>query len=181
MKNKSIILGISGGIATYKVCDLARKLVKMDFTVHTVMTENAAQFVTPLTFKTLTGNPVFLRSFEETSRYSMPHISLSQIGRLMVLAPATANIIAKIAHGLADDLLSTLCLSFPHKIILAPSMNHHMYRNPVFQNNLALLRKYRDKYIIIDAEKGDLACGEEGEGRLADLQKIIRAVENEIK
>ena len=145
------------------------------------MTEHAKEFVTPLTFKTLSGNPVYTEMFSENRDSSMPHIQLSEMCSLMIIAPATANIIGKIANGIADDLLSTLCLSFSGKIILAPAMNDKMYLNPIVQDNLTKIKKYKDKYIILDHEKGDLVCGKQGLGRMTDIKNIFSSIKNEIK
>lgn len=177
---KRILLGISGGIATYKICDLVRMLKKKKYQVHVVMTAHAKKFVSPLTFKTLTEQPVFSDMFAENDNSAMPHISLSMESDLMIIAPATANIISKIAHAIGDDLLSTLCLSFPNKIIIAPAMNFRMYENPLFQENLEKLKRYKEKYIIAGPETGDLACGE-GVGRLIEITKLLKIIEDEIK
>ena len=144
MKNQNILIGVSGGIAVYKTCELVRMFIKSNFNTHIVMTKNAAEFITPLTFKTLSANPVFIEMFTEAEneQLSMPHISLSEQCSIMVVAPATANIIGKMANGIADDLLSTLCLSFSGKIILAPAMNEKMYLNPIVQNNISKLKSY---------------------------------------
>ncbi len=181
MNKHSILIGVSGGIAVYKTCELVRKLIKSDFKVHVVMTEHATEFVTPLTFKTLSNNPVFINMWEENNDPSMPHISLSDKCDIMIVAPATANIIGKITNGIADDLLSTLCLSFSGKIIIAPAMNEKMYLNPIVRENFSKLKKHKDKYIILDAEKGDLACGEKGLGRMTDIENIVKVIKNEIK
>ncbi|MBU1078287.1 MAG: hypothetical protein KKH98_13400 [Spirochaetes bacterium] len=178
---KNILLGISGGIAAYKCCELVRTLVKKGFQVKVVMTEHAKEFVSPLTFRTLSGHPVFSDMFGENLSSAMPHISLSKESDIMVVAPATANIIAKTVHGFADDLLSTLILSFKGKVLFAPAMNSNMYNNPIFQENLKLLKKYDKKYKIIGPEKGDLACGDEGIGRMSEVDTIIKALQNEIK
>ncbi len=180
MNKKTILIGISGGIATYKICDMVRQLVKLNYNIYVTMTKNATQFVTPLTFKTLTNNPVFLDTFEENNENPMPHISLTKIADIMVIAPATANIIAKMAHGIGDDLVSTLCLSFNKKIIVAPAMNQEMYQNPIVQKNVTMLKNYSDKFMVLDPDKGDLACGDYGQGRLAALEKIIQIIKNEI-
>ncbi len=181
MNKKTILIGISGGIATYKICDLIRQLIKNDFNVYTVMSKNATEFVTPLTFKTLTNNPVFMDMFEENTEVPMPHIALSKMADLMLIAPATANIIGKITHGIGDDLLSTLCLSFNKKILIAPAMNKEMHMNPIVQNNLTQLKNYKDKFIFIDPEQGELACGDYGMGRLAAIDTILSIIKNEIK
>ncbi len=181
MKKETILIGVSGGIAAYKTCELVRMLVKSNYNTQVIMTEHAAEFVTPLTFKTLSNNPVFINMFEENKETAMPHISLSKQGDIMVIAPATANVIGKIANGIADDLLTTLCLSFPKKIILAPAMNEKMYENPIVRQNISKLKSYKDKYILLGPEKGDLACEEKGMGRMTDIKNIIKAVKDEIK
>jgi len=176
---KTILLGVTGSIAAYKACELTRQFVKDNCDVHVIMTKNAAELVTPLTFKTLSKNPVSIDLFTETSEWRPEHISLAERGDLMIIAPATANIIAKIAHGIADDALSSTILAFKGRKIIAPSMNTAMLANPVTQENISTLRK-RD-FIIIDPEDGELACGEVGTGRLAPIEQIIAEVRNCLK
>ncbi len=178
---KKILLGISGGIAAYKSCELVRSLVKNKYSVHVVMTKNAVKFIAPLTFKTLSSNPVFIEMFAENNDNVMPHISLSDMSDILVIVPATANIIGKIANGIADDLLSTLCLSFSGRILIAPAMNSNMYMNSIFQLNLSKLKEDKKKYVILGPEEGDLACGIKGMGRMISPDKILKAIENEVK
>lgn len=174
MKNK-LLLGVTASIAAYKACEIVREFKKKDIDVYVVMTKNATKLVTPLTFKTLSENPVFVEMFAENSFYAIPHINLSEICKTMLIAPATANIIGKIANGIADDLLSTLALSFKRNIFIAPAMNSAMYENPVVQENIKKLKKL-EKVFIIEPEEGELACGESGKGRLADINKIVKIV-----
>lgn len=171
----NLLLAVTGGIASYKACELVREFKKRQINVYVIMTENATKFVTPLTFKTLSGNPVFIDTFSENEKFDMPHISLSRICDTMLIAPATANIIAKIANGIADDLVSTIALSFNKNIYIAPAMNSEMYKNFFFQENLTKLRKAKN-IIIIEPEEGELACGETGIGRLPSLEKIVEKV-----
>ncbi len=173
MRNK-ILLGVSASVAIYKSLELIRELSKHNIETQVIMTENATKLISPLLFETISGNPVFYDMFSPRI-YSMPHIDLSKSAKTFLIAPATANVISKIACGIADDLLTTTALSFPGKIFIAPAMNSHMYLNPVFQENLKKLARF-DKYIIIEPEEGELACGEEGIGRLAALDKIVSTV-----
>jgi len=176
---KIILLGVTGSIAAYKACDLTRQLVKNDCDVHVIMTKNAAELVTSLTFKTLSKNPVSIDLFAEITDWRPEHISLAEKGDLMIIAPATANIIAKIAHGIADDALSATVLAFKGTKIIAPSMNTAMLGNPVTQENILIL-KQRD-FIIIDPEDGELACGKVGTGRLAPVEQIVDEIQNCLK
>ena len=176
---KIILLGVTGSIAAYKSCDLIRRLVKNDCDVHVIMTKNAAELVTPLTFKTLSKNPVSIDLFAEITDWRPEHISLAEKGDLMIIAPATANIIAKIAHGIADDALSATVLAFKGTKIIAPSMNTAMLGNPVTQENISILKQRN--FIIIDPEDGELACGKVGTGRLAPIEQIVDKIQNCLK
>lgn len=170
---KIIILGVTGGIAAYKAADLASKLTQAGATVKTVMTESATKFVTPLTFRNLTGQPVVTDMFELDSEYSVEHVALAEAADTVIIAPATANIIAKIACGIADDSLTCIVLATEAPVVIAPSMNDNMYKNSVTQENLA---KLRDRgFIIVEPEYGRLASGKIGQGRLADIDKILDA------
>lgn len=175
MKKNKLLLGVTASIAAYKSCEIVREFKKRDIDVYTVMTKNATKLVTPLTFKTLSENPVFVEMFAENSFYTMPHINLTEICKTMLIAPATANIIGKIANGIADDLLSTLALSFKRNIFIAPAMNSAMYNNPVVQQNIKKLKEL-ERIFVIEPEEGELACGEIGKGRLADINKIVKVV-----
>jgi phosphopantothenoylcysteine decarboxylase/phosphopantothenate--cysteine ligase len=174
LKNKTIVLGISGSIAAYKICDLVRKLVKLRAKVICVMTSSAKQFVTPVTLQTISGNPVMEDIFEETTGGQVNHIFLAQIADLILIAPATANIIGKLAGGLADDLLSSVVLAARVPILICPSMNKNMYENEIVQGNIKKLKEKR--FIFAGPETGFLACGTKGEGRLLEIDKIADKV-----
>lgn len=173
---KTIVLGITGGIAAYKACDIVRLLRKQGCDTWVMMSDGAQNFITPLTLQTLSGHPVFTNLFDltqesVTQESKIGHILLADTANVILIAPATANIIAKAAHGLADDLISTVLLATKSPIVMAPSMNVNMYENPITQENLHTLKK-RGVHII-DPTEGDLACGWQGMGRLADPQVIV--------
>lgn len=170
----TIVLGVSGGIACYKAVELVRLLVKEGFAVHVVMTRGAMEFVTPLTFQTLSGRPVLTETFSLTQESEIGHINVADSADLFVIAPATANIIGKMAAGIADDLLTTILLATQAPILVAPAMNIHMYAHPILQENLRKLR--RIGYHLLEPDEGYLACGYEGKGRLPDPEKILEAV-----
>ena len=162
-----ILLGVTGGIAAYKAADLASRLIKDGFAVDVVMTKNAREFVTPLTFQTIVKSPVYIDSFAPIGDYSVEHISLAERADAVVVCPATANLIGKAAAGIADDLLTTILLAIHEKPrVLCPAMNTAMWENPIVQRNLENLRAL--DWRIIEPETGRLACGDEGTGRLAD-------------
>ena len=175
LQNKNILLGVSGGIAAYKAAEIVRLLVKAEATVRVVMTTNAQEFMTPLTLQSLSGNPVSTDTFDLTQESEIGHIRLADSADLVLIAPATANILAKLAHGLADDLLSTLLLVTRAPVVLAPAMNVHMYAHPATQENLKTLQRFG--HHIIEPAEGELACGYEGKGRLAEPEQIIEYVE----
>lgn len=175
IKDKIIILGITGGIAAYKAAELTRLLIKAGAKVHVIMTRGAAEFVTPLTFQTLSKNPVHTDIFSLTQEADVGHISLADRADLFVIAPATANIIGKIANGIADDLLTTSVMATKAPVLLAPAMNCNMYDNPIVQGNMEKLKKYG--YHFIDSETGELACGYEGKGRMAEPSDILEEIE----
>jgi len=174
LEGKKIILGVTGGIAAYRAADLCSELRKQGAAVRVVMTRNATQFVTPLTFETLTQQPVYSEIFDAHRAFEMEHISWSKWGEILLIAPATADVIAKMAAGIADDALTTLYLSFEGSVLVAPAMNTHMYVHAATQANLKTLHTRGVK--IIEPESGRLACGDEGVGRLASLEKIIAEV-----
>jgi phosphopantothenoylcysteine decarboxylase/phosphopantothenate--cysteine ligase len=174
MKGKTVVLGVTGGIAAYKAADLASKMVQAGATVKVIMTESATHFITPLTFRNLTGQPVVTDMFELDSEFSVEHVALAEAADVVVIAPATANIIAKIACGIADDSLTCTVLATEAPVVIAPSMNDNMYKNPVTQENEQKLRK-RD-FVVVEPEKGRLASGKIGQGRLAGIEKILDAV-----
>ena len=174
LEGKKVVLGVSGGIAVYKAVELSRLLVKEGAEVYVVMTENAKQFVTPLTFEALSGHPVYHEIFGNEASASMEHIRAEEKADLMIVAPATANSIGKMAHGLADDPLSTLFSAFGGPVLVAPAMNDKMWDNLAVQENIRTLKKRGVG--IIDPEAGELACGTVGLGRLAEPERLLEAV-----
>ena len=174
LKNKTVLLGVTGGIAAYKAAALASALVKMHANVEVVMTENATKFVTPLTFEQLTGRRTMVDTFDRNFSHQVEHISLAQRTDLVIVAPATANVCAKLAHGLADDMLTTTVLACKCPKLIAPAMNTNMYENPVTQDNLALLRKYG--WEVIEPASGRLACGAVGKGKMPEPEDILQHI-----
>jgi len=170
IKEKQIVLGITGGIAVYKVVELVRQLCKRDAKVDVIMTRNAQQFVTPLTFQTISGHQVHTDLFG-SFKPEISHIALADKAEILIIAPATANIIAKIASGFADDLLSTVVLATKAPVLVAPAMNTNMWENQVVQQNMGKLKELGFK--IVDPATGELACGSEGKGRLAETEDIL--------
>jgi len=175
LTGKKIVLGVTGGIAAYKAAELARELLKRGADLRVVMTEHATRFVSPLTFATLTQAPVCASLWAETDSWSMEHISNARWGDLLIVAPATANIVAKFAQGIADDALTTLYLAWRGPVLVAPAMNTAMYEHPAYKANEAALRARGVEFVGPVA--GELACGEEGMGRLADVPAIVAAAE----
>ena len=170
-ENKTIVVGITGGIAAYKSAELVSRLKKKGALVHCVMTRSACEFITPLTLRTLSENPVFTDMFAEPKVWNVEHIALADRADLLMVVPATANLIGKICHGIADDFLTTVIMATKAPVMLAPAMNVHMYENPINQRNIEDLK--RMGYKIIEPGFGKLACGYEGKGRLAELDIII--------
>jgi phosphopantothenoylcysteine decarboxylase/phosphopantothenate--cysteine ligase len=171
LKNRTILLGVTGGIAIHRSLDYASQLVKWGASVHVVMTENAARLVNPLQFQVLSRNPVLLDLFDTGDDWKPPHIDLADRADLLAIVPATANILGKIANGIADDALSTVAVSVHCPILIAPAMNGHMYHNPFVQQNINALRK--QGFEFIEPASGDLACGYEGIGRLSPVEVIL--------
>ncbi len=179
LKGKTIIIGVTGCIAAYKAAEIVRGLKKLNADVWVALTPEGEKLVTPLTFRTLSGNPVVTDLFaEELKNIPVPHISLSERADLILIAPATANIIGKTAQGIADDALSTIIMSGKAKVVFAPAMNSRMWENPIVQENIKKLKDLG--YEFIGPEKGELACGDVGIGRLAEVEKIIDAVKKEL-
>ena len=166
LKGKNVLLGVTGGIACYKAAALASALKKQEADVHVVMTQNACEFITPLVFETLTGNEAVVDTFERKGAFDVKHISLAKAADLVVIAPATANVIAKLAHGLADDMLTTTVLACKAQKLVAPAMNTAMFENRVTQDNIKILEGYG--YKIIEPAEGLLACGDEGRGKMPE-------------
>ena len=175
LSGKTIVLGVSGGIAAYKSAELVRLLVNSGATVRVMMTRNATEFITPLTFQTLSANPVATDTFSLTQESEIGHIRLADSADAIVIAPATADVIAKAAVGIADDIVTTVLLATRAKVAFAPAMNVHMYEHPTVVENLAKLRARGA--VIIDPGEGALACGYEGKGRLADPAIIVAEIE----
>ena len=169
----NVVLGVTGSIAVYKACELVRLLVKRGDEVHVVMTEHARAFVTPLTFQTLSRNPVECNLFEDPQDWKPEHISLAAAADLVVVAPATANILAKMAHGIADDLLSSTLLATKASVVVAPAMNDGMWTNPATQANVAALISRGVR--VVQPGMGELACGTSGTGRMAEPSEILSA------
>lgn len=174
LSGKRIVLGITGGIAAYKAAELLRLLTKAGAEVHVVMTENGARFVTPLTFQALSGHPVWLDPWDDRRANNMSHIELSRSADALLIAPASANSLAKLANGIADDLLSTLCLARDCPLLVAPAMNRQMWHNPATQRNVARLRE--DGVEVLGPDAGVQACGEIGEGRMLEPEAIREAL-----
>ena len=177
-ENKTIILGVTGGIAAYKVAGLASALGKTKADVHVIMTENACNFIAPLTFETLTGNKCIVDTFDRNFEFNVEHVALAKKADLFIVAPATANVIAKIAHGIADDMLTTTFLASSCPKLVSPAMNTGMYMNPVTQDNLNTLRKYGIK--VIEPASGYLACGDTGAGKMPEPEQLFAHIEKEI-
>ena len=177
--SKCVVIGVTGGIAVYKALDVISALRKKDIEVHVIMTESATKFVNPLTFQSISQNMVVTDMFAEPKAWEIQHISLAQKADLMLIAPATANIIGKVANGISDDMLSTTIMAASKaKVIFAPAMNTHMYQNRIVQGNIEKLKSYG--YDFIEPASGRLACGDIGVGKLADVNTIVERVLTEL-
>ncbi len=174
LSGKKILLGVTGGIAAYKAADLARRLKKAGADVRVILTANGAKFVTPLTFQALTQNPVSMELLDPGQEQQIGHIDLADWAEAFVIAPATANVIARLAAGLADDLLATVALATGARVVIAPAMNVHMWRHPAVRRNLATLRE--GGALVIEPGEGEMACGHVGEGRLAEVDDLLDGV-----
>lgn len=179
LKSKHILLAVGGGIAAYKSCEIARLFKKDGFSVQVMMTANAQKFVAPLTFQALTGKPVATDLFDATQEGQIGHIRIADEADLVLVAPATADLLAKAAHGIADDLVTTVLLATKAPIVFAPSMNVNMYENAITQDNIARLKKFGRHFIAPGI--GELACGWEGPGRLAEPAEIVLEVKKRLK
>ncbi len=179
LTGKTVLLGVSGGIAAYKAAALASMLKKLHADVCVLMTENATQFISPVTFESLTGNKCVVDTFDRNFQFNIQHISLAKRADVVIVAPATANVLAKFAHGLADDMLTTTVLACTCPKIVAPAMNTHMFENPITQDNLGILRKYG--FTVVEPACGRLACGDTGAGKMPEPEELCDYVLQEIQ
>ena len=174
LTGKTIVLGVTGGIAAYKSANLASMLIKLHADVHVIMTQNATKFITPMTFETLTNNKCIVDTFDRNFSFDVKHVSLAKRGDLFVVAPCTANVIGKLAHGICDDMLTTTMLATRAPKLIAPAMNTGMWENPILQDNLVKLKGYG--YHIIDPIIGRLACGDTGTGKMNSEEVIVEHI-----
>lgn len=172
--SRNVVVGVTGGIACYKAADVVSRLKKEDIEVDVIMTENACEFVNPLTFRTLSKNPVVTSTFAAPEAWKVGHVALAQKADVFLIAPATANVIGKVACGIADDMLTTTIMASRAKIVFAPAMNINMYENPIVQDNIARLKRLG--YLFVEPGEGLLACGDVGKGRMAEPEDIVRYV-----
>lgn len=178
LTGKTAVLGVTGSIAAYKIANLARMLKKLSCDVHVLMTENATNFINPITFETLTGNKCLIDTFDRNFQYSVEHVALAKRADVVMIAPASANVIGKIANGIADDMLTTTVMACPCKKIVAPAMNHNMFHNPIVQDNIEKLRNYG--YEIVAPDRGMLANGDIGDGRMSEEALLLEYILKEI-
>lgn len=178
LKGKTVLLGVTGSIAAYKIANLASMLVKLHCNVHVIMTQNATNFINPITFETLTNNRCIVDTFDRNFQYNVEHVSLAKQADVVMIAPASANVIAKLAHGLADDMLTTTVLACTCKKIVSPAMNTQMYNNPITQDNMQKLRDY--DFEVIDPASGYLACGDIGAGKMPEPEVLLDYILKEI-
>lgn len=178
LTNKTVLLGVTGGIAAYKIPNLARMLKKLGANVHVLMTQNATNFINPFTFETLTANKCLIDTFDRNFEYSVEHVSLAKKADIVMIAPASANVIGKIANGIADDMLTTTVMACPCKKIIVPAMNHNMYHNPIVKDNIDKLERFG--YRIVPPETGMLANGDIGDGRMPEESLLLEYVLREI-
>ena len=174
LNQKTVVIGISGGIAVYKVLDVISKLKKLGANIHVIMTKSATEFVTPLSFQSLSQNYVVCDMFEEPKTWDVEHIALAKKADVFLVAPATANIIGKIANGIADDMLTTTIMATKAKVLIAPAMNTNMYENPIVQKNISILKELG--YTFVEPESGRLACGDVGKGKLSTPDNIVNNI-----
>lgn len=178
LKGKVVVLGVTGSIAAYKIASLASMLVKQHCEVHVIMTKNATNFINPIAFETLTNTKCLVETFDRNFQFHVAHVSLAQKADLMMIAPASANVIGKVAHGIADDMLTTTIMACTGKVMFSPAMNVHMYENPILQDNLNILRKYG--YEVIEPATGYLACGDTGSGKMPEPEVLFQYILKEI-
>lgn len=179
LKGKTVILAVTGSIAAYKIASLASALKKMQADVHVLMTKNAENFINPITFETLTGNKCLIDTFDRNFQYSVEHVSLAKLADVVMIAPASANVIGKIANGIADDMLTTTVMACRCKKIVVPAMNTNMYVNPIVQDNLEKLRRFG--YEVVDPASGYLACGDTGQGKMPEPEMLLEYILKEIQ
>ena len=178
LKGKTVLLGVTGSIAAYKTASLASALKKLHADVHVLMTQNAVNFINPITFETLTGNKCLVDTFDRNFEYSVEHVSLAKKADVVMIAPASANVIGKIAHGIADDMLTTTVMACRCRKIVAPAMNTNMFENPIVQDNMKILENYG--YEIISPAVGYLACGDTGAGKMPEPELLLEYILQEI-
>ncbi|HBI85967.1 MAG TPA: bifunctional phosphopantothenoylcysteine decarboxylase/phosphopantothenate--cysteine ligase CoaBC [Ruminococcus sp.] len=178
LSGKNAVLAVTGSIAAYKIPNLVRMLTKLHCNVHVLMTENATQFINPVTFETLTSNKCLIDTFDRNFQYSVEHVALAKQADVVMIAPASANVIGKIANGIADDMLTTTVMACPCTKIVAPAMNHNMYHNPIVQDNIKKLAAYG--YVIAQPDTGMLANGDIGDGRMPEEQVLFQYIMREI-
>jgi len=178
LKNKTVLLGVTGSIAAYKIASLASALKKLHADVHVLMTKNTTNFFNPITFETLTGNKCLVDTFDRNFQFQVEHVSIAKKADIVMLAPASANVIGKIAHGIADDMLTTTVMACKCPIYVSPAMNTNMYENPILQDNIKILEKYG--YHIINPANGYLACGDTGAGKMPEPETLLQYIMQEI-
>ena len=178
LKGKTVLLGVTGRIAAYKIAYLASALKKLHAQVHVLMTQNATNFINPITFETLTGNKCLVDTFDRNFQFSVEHVSIAKQADVVMIAPASANVIGKLAHGIADDMLTTTIMACKCKKIVSPAMNTNMYENPIVQDNLAILQHYG--YEVIEPASGYLACGDTGAGKMPEPEMLLDYILREI-
>lgn len=179
LKGKNVVIGVTGGIAAYKAAELVSRLTREGANVYVIMTKNACEFITPLTLQTLSKNMVVTDMFKEIKTFEVEHISLATKADIFLIVPATANIIGKVANGIADDMLSTTIMATKAPVVFAAAMNENMYENKIVHDNIEKLKEYG--YYFIEPEVGMLACGVEGNGRLAKKERIVEYVKTLLK
>ena len=174
LKGKTVVLGVTGSIAAYKIANLASALVKLHADVNVIMTKNATNFITPITFETLTGNKCLIDTFDRNFQFNVEHVELAKRADIFMVAPASANVIGKIAHGIADDMLTTTIMASKCPKLISPAMNTNMFENPILQDNLKILEKYG--YEIINPASGYLACGDTGAGKMPEPETLLKYI-----
>ncbi len=178
LQGKTVVLGVTGSIAAYKIASLASRLVKLHADVHVIMTTNATHFITPITFETLTGNKCLVDTFDRNFQFHVAHVSLAQRADVLLIAPASADVIGKIANGIADDMLTTTVMACTAPVLISPAMNTHMYENPIVQDNLQKLRSFG--YTVIEPAVGMLACRDVGTGKMPEPEVLLQHLLREI-